>query len=120
MVFYHYLQSYKAIKAENKRLLELQKKFNRISARWSHVKREANIIYLAWSNKMLEKQSTDADWELLQIDLETHELNMSIDKIVRKRKKIVDQLKIHRERNMTGNGSLGGGSGTTPSTQGTQ
>jgi hypothetical protein len=44
-----------AIQAENDRQIELQKEFNKISARWSRIRKVANIKYLGWANTKLEK-----------------------------------------------------------------
>ena len=108
------LNSYKAIKAENERQQKLQREFNNISARWSHIKREANITYLEWSNNKLENMSKDADLEIMHHDLRQIKLKDSITKAE-------GQIKKHRELNetTTGNGSMGSGSGKSTSTQGT-
>ena len=108
------LNSYKAKKAENERLQKLQREFNKTSARWSHIKREANIAYLEWSNNQLEKMSKDADLEIMHQDLKQIKLKDSITKAEKYTMK-------HREFNetTTGNGSMGSGSGKSTSTQGT-
>ena len=61
------LISESAKKAENDRLDALQKEFNRASARRSRVRKMANIRYLGWANKKLEKM-----FEKAKVDL-THE-----------------------------------------------
>ena len=108
------LNSYKAKKAENDRLQKLQREFNKTSARWSHIKREANIAYLEWSNIQLEKISKDADLEIMHQDLKLIELKDSIA-MAEKHKKILREF----SETTTGNGSMGSGSGKSTSTQGT-
>ena len=53
-----------AKKAENERLDTLRKEFNRASARRSRVRKMANIRYLYWANKKLEKMFEKAKVEL--------------------------------------------------------
>ena len=106
------LNSYKAKKAENDRLQKLQREFNKTSARWSHIKREANIAYLEWSNNQLEKMSKDADLEIMHQNLKHIKLKDSIAKAE-------EHIVKHRELNetTTGNGSMGSGSSKSTSTQ---
>ena len=53
-----------AIQAENDRLMKLQKEFNKIAARWSRIRQEANIKYLGWSNSKLEIMLKEAETDL--------------------------------------------------------
>ena len=67
-----------AIQAENDRLMKLQKEFNKIAARWSRIRQEANIKYLGWSNSKLEKMFKEAEEDLVHEDFNHIELKDSI------------------------------------------
>ena len=67
-----------AKKAENDRLVALQKEFNRASARRSRVRKMANIKYLGWANKKLEKMFEKAKVDLLHEDFNHIKLKESI------------------------------------------
>ena len=100
--------------AEKERLDELRKHFNRESAHWAKVKKEAEISYQKWANPILTKMSTDADLELFDLVFKQVELRDSINKMDNKIKK---NREIHAIN--TGNGSKGNGLGTSTSTMGT-
>jgi hypothetical protein len=67
-----------AIQAENDRLMKLQKEFNKIAARWSRIRQEANIKYLGWSNPKLENMFKEAKEDLVHEDFNHIELKDSI------------------------------------------
>ena len=67
-----------AIQAESERLMNLQKDFNKIAARWSRIRQEANIKYLGWSNSKLEKMFKEAEEDLVHEDFNQIELKDSI------------------------------------------
>ena len=76
-----------AIQAENDRLIELQNEFNKASARRSRVRKMANIKYLGWANKKLEKMFEKAKVDLVHEDFNHIKLKESIadaEKINRK------------------------------------
>ena len=108
------LISDEAREAEKERLDNLRKQFNRESARWAKVKKEAEISYQKWVNPILMKMSTDADLELFDLVFKQVELRDSINKMDNKIKK---NREIHAIN--TGNGSKGNGLGTSTSTMGT-
>ena len=100
-----------ARQAEKNRKKKLRRDFNKADARWSKVKREANIIYFGWSNSKLEKMSQEAKWDILNQDLAQIELKDSI---------AVAEGNIEKfcENRRTGNGRMGNGSDKSISTQG--
>ena len=103
------LISEEAREAEKERLDNLRKQFNRESARWAKVKKEAEISYQKWINPILMKMSTEADLELFDLVYDQVELRDSIAKKNRE---------IHESN--SGNGSMGNGSGTSNPTMGTR
>ena len=100
-----------ARQAEKNRKKKLRRDFNKADARWSKVKREANIIYFGWSSSKLEKMSQEAKWDILNQDLAQIELKDSI---------AVAEGNIEKfcENRRTGNGRMGNGSDKSISTQG--
>ena len=109
------LFSNEARKAEKERQKKLREQFNRASARWSKIKREANYIYQEWSNPILENMSKEADWELFDLDLQQIELRDSIATAMGKIKNI-----RRNGETKTGNGSKGSGIGKSTFTKGTR
>jgi hypothetical protein len=67
-----------AIQAENDRQIELQKEINKISARWSRIRKVANIKYLGWANTKLEKMFKKAKVDLVHEDFNHIKLKESI------------------------------------------
>ena len=67
-----------AKKAENDRLDALQKVFNRASARRSRVRKMANIKYLGWANRKLEKMYEKSKVDLVHEDFNHFQLRESI------------------------------------------
>ena len=88
-----------AIEAEKERLDDLRKQFNRESARWSKVKREAEIAYQEWLNPILIKMSDEADLEMFDLVYDKVKLRDSITKLYEKNRE------IHASH--SGNGSTG-------------
>ena len=88
-----------AMEAENKRLHDLRKQFNKESARWSKVKREAEIAYQEWLNPILMKMSDEADLEMFDLVYDKVKLRDSITKLYEKNRE------IHASH--SGNGSTG-------------
>ena len=109
------LISDEAREAEKERLDNLRKQFNRESARWAKVKKEAEISYQKWVNPILMKMSTEADLELFDLVFKQVELRDSIAKVK-------DKIKKNREirESNSRNGSTGSGSGTSTFTMGTR
>ena len=97
------LTSNSARKAENDQQKKFRKDFNKIDARWSKIKREANIIYLGWSNSKLEKMTEDANLEILDQEVAQLELQESINA------KAVN-IKNFQAKRGTGSGNEGNGS----------
>ena len=93
------LISDEAREAEKERLDNLRKQFNRESARWAKVKKEAEISYQKWINPILMKMSKEADLELFDLVYDQVELRDSITKGYEKNRE------IHAAN--TGNGSTG-------------
>ena len=82
------LISDEAREAEKERLDNLRKQFNRESARWAKVKKEAEISYQKWINPILMKMSTEADLELFDLVYDKVELRDSITKGYEKNREI--------------------------------
>ena len=93
------LISDEAREAEKERLDNLRKQFNRESARWAKVKKEAEISYQKWINPILMKMSKEADLELFDLVYDQVELRDSITKGYEKNRE------IHASN--SGNGSTG-------------
>ena len=109
------LFSKEAKKAEKERLRNLRKQFNRASARRSKIRREAEYLYQAWANPILEDMTKKADCEIIELDLQQLELKDTIALAMEKIKKFRE-----KSDNKTGNGSTGSGSGTSAFTMGTR
>lgn len=88
-----------AMEAENKRQHELRKQFNQESARWSKVKKEAEIGYQEWLNPILMKMSDEADLEMFDLVYDKVKLRDSITKLYEKNREI--------HASIAGNGSTG-------------
>ena len=68
-----------ARQAERKRLRKLRQNFNKVDARWSKIRQEANIKCLGWSNSKLEKMFKEAEVDLVHQDFSQIELKDSIE-----------------------------------------
>ena len=97
------LTSYSAKEAENDRQKKFRKDFNKIDGRWLKIKREANIIYLGWSNSKLEKMTEDANLVILDQEVAQLELQESINAKA-------ETFKIFQAKRGTGSGKEGNGS----------
>ena len=89
-----------AKKAENDRLVALQKEFNRASARRSRVRKMANIKHLGWANRKLEKMFEKAKVDLVHEDFNHIKLRESIAEAEENNRK----LRNH-DHGKTGNGN---------------
>ena len=89
-----------AKKAENDRLDALQKVFNRASARRSRVRKMANIKYLGWANRKLEKMYEKSKVDLVHEDFNHIKLRESIAEAEENNRK----LRNH-DHGKTGNGN---------------
>ena len=78
------LQTRKAIKAEETRQIQLTKEFNKVAARWSRVKQEANIKFLKWSNNELENQMRNAEFDDMETDIKRGNVRESITNVMAK------------------------------------
>ena len=91
------LSSEEDIEEERKRQVGLRKKFNRVDARWSLVREEAELKYYAWENVVLESmikaKTEDLDLELANLDVACLELQ---DKIA-ERENILESLRKLRK-----------------------
>ena len=89
-----------AKKAENDRLDALQKVLNRASARRSRVRKMANIKYLGWANRKLEKMYEKSKVDLVHEDFNHIKLRESIAEAEENNRK----LRNH-DHGKTGNGN---------------
>ena len=88
----------------------LRIEFNRESAHWAKVKKEAESAYQRWINPILTKMSAEADHELFDIVFDQVGLRDSINK---KNREMHEMHAIY-----TGSGNKGIGLGTSTSTMG--
>ena len=86
--------------AEKARKNEIQKEFNRASARRSRVRKVAKVRYLHWANRKLEKMFEKSKEELKIEDFYSTNYKKSITAAVETKKILRDQL-----HGKTGNGN---------------
>ena len=97
--------------AEQERLNELRLKFNRESAHWAKVKKEAESSYQRWINPILTKMSADADLELFDIVFD----QVGLKDVINKKNREMHEMNA----TFNGSGNKGNGLGTSTSTMGT-
>ena len=95
-----------AMEAENKRLHDLRKQFNEEAARWSKIKREAEIAYQEWLNPILTKMADEADLQSFDLVCDKVKLRNSIHDKVKLRDSMYEKNR-ENHASMTGNGSTG-------------
>ena len=93
------------MEAENRRQHVLRLHFNRESARWAKIKKEAEIAYQKWLHPILTKMASEADQEAFDLVCDKVNLRNSIHDKVKLRDSMY--MKNRENASMTGNGNTG-------------